>query len=260
MPEIQYLSGQADRDIVAESGQYLSGSAGNLGEDISDRNPMPDTQIDLMVGGDLQMEVYLNGKTSRYCTSIIGFLEGQSIIVRTPSVGGNCILLREGLPVKGRLLAGNRVYGFSTRISTAPLKPYPHVHLDFPAEFESLQIREVERVSTCIPVEVVTQADGKDVRSLPVELIDIGARGALIRAPEEFAAVDDVIGINCMIDYEGEETALKIPATIRNVRRKPCENIEGDFYLFGVQFNLKSHKDMLVVQGFVYETILKNRT
>ncbi len=215
--------------------------------------------IDLKVGGDLQMEIFIGDKTSRFMTTIIGFWTNKSIIVQTPTVEGRCVMLREGLSVKGRLLAGSNIYGFSTRISAAALKPYPHLHLGFPKEFESLQVREVERVGISIPAEL-TQV-GKEVfdESINIDLADISGRGALICASQSLMDVGDIISINCSVRMGEEERAIAIPATVRNVRTRPDDGTGKMSYLYGVQFNLKSHKDMLVVQGFVYEKILQSR-
>ncbi len=220
---------------------------------------MKDKNISLTVGQELQIEVYLNDKINRFSTLIIGYLEKQSVIILTPTINGRCLILREGLQVTGRLLSGNRVYGFSAKISAVALKPYPHLHLKFPKEFESLQIREAERVGIVIPAEV-THVNNKELDNIGlIDVMDVSTGGALIRSIEMLAEVSATLLIKFTVDIGDGDKVLTVPAIIRNERKQIDKDSGETCYFYGLQFDLKSTRDKLMVQGFIYEKILQSR-
>lgn len=90
----------------------------------------------------------------RYTVTLIGYLEGRGLIVTTPQVHQKVQFIKEGMRFAIRLLGGDKVMGFVTTVIHSSTKPYPHLHLSYPQEIESLAIRNAERINTNLPALV----------------------------------------------------------------------------------------------------------
>lgn len=210
--------------------------------------------MQLNVGEMLQLVFAADDQQRKHATKVIGYLPGKSLIVTTPRIDGNLMLVREGQPVVVRILSGNSVYAFNTQVLATCLKPFAYIHLTYPAEIESIVVRKSLRVSTELETSVTRVAveDPKGNVTAQGMIIDISTSGAMLLADTPLGQAGDLLTMTLRIPVAGVLKYLKISSMIRTVR----VNNDGK-YLHGVEFQLLEEMDNILLHGFVYEQLQK---
>jgi len=213
--------------------------------------------------GDLQLNIadtlllqFVTDDTHRkHPAKVIGYLQGKSLLVTTPSIEGRLMLVREGQPLIVRMLSGNNVYAFNTQILATNHKPYAYLHLAYPNEIEKIVVRKAMRVAANLEVTIalVNVADPKLARQVNGRVVDISTAGALVPAKGLSGAGGDLLAITMRVPVAGVQKYVKVPAVIRSVR----ETAEPEEHQYGVEFQLLEEMDSIILHGFVYEQIQK---
>lgn len=216
---------------------------------------MAHADLKLNIGDVLQLQ-YLDGE-ERLQVQVIGYLAGQSLIVTTPKMEGRVLMMREGQPFAVRILSGNRVVGFNTRVLRSHANPYPYMHLAYPEEMEQTVIRKAQRVTIKLHASVENDNPlfGFD-KPQPATLKDMSTAGALLDANQMLAEPEDEVVLSVVVTLGEMEKLLELPCKVRNVRSERGEHGLEVFH-HGLEFLVLPEADTLVVHGFVYEQIVK---
>lgn len=210
--------------------------------------------MQLNVGEMLQLVFVADDHQRKHATKVIGYLPGKSLIVTTPRIDGNLMLVREGQPVVVRILSGNSVYAFNTQVLATCLKPFAYIHLTYPAEIESIVVRKSLRVSVELETSITRVAvdDPKGDVAAQGVIIDISTSGAMLLADAALGQAGDLLTMTLRIPVAGVQKYLKISSMIRSVRM----NNDGR-HLHGVEFQLLEEMDNILLHGYVYEQLQK---
>jgi c-di-GMP-binding flagellar brake protein YcgR len=217
---------------------------------------MTDQLLKLQVGDSVQVQLFTTEPNeTRYIVRVLGFQPGVSLLIHTPRAKGNALLLREGQLMTVRLLTGNTVYGFESRILRVCLSPFPYLHVAYPKEFESLVVRKAQRARTTI-IASVENADrpGDNKEPFPAIIADLSTAGAMLSASMRMGEPGDSIMIRAKFVVGGIEKYLSVAAVIRGVREREGED-GGTRYHHGVEFQMLEPDEQLVLHGYVYEQI-----
>jgi len=214
-----------------------------------------DNKLELNIGDSLQLQFVADENKRRYYSKVIGYLQGHSVLITTPRVEGNIIIVREDQMVIVRMMTGNQVYGFTTQILSTNLRPYPYLHLAYPKNLEHITVRKAERISTRLigSAESETSEASENI-SHSVVIIDMSTSGAMIEVKKPIGEVGDIMTLSTKIEVGGKEEYIAIPCVIRNVIHKDTDN----HYKHGIEFQLLEQKDHFVLYGYVYEQMLAN--
>lgn len=206
----------------------------------------------------LQLQYLGDERRERLQVKVIGYLMGRSLIVTTPQVDGRVLMMREGQPFVVRILAGNRVVGFSTSVLKATAVPYPHMHLSYPEEMEQIVVRKAQRVKVRLfaSVKNANPAMGFD-KPQPGLLRDLSTAGGLVTASRSLGEVGDEITVSFAFKLGGVEKLVTIQSVLRNVHHEPSGEHE-EHYQHGIEFQKMDDQDTLALHGFVYEQIVKS--
>ena len=167
------------------------------------------------------------------------------------------MLLRENQLVTVRLLSGGTVYAFETQILRASLTPYPYLHLVYPKEFESTVVRKAQRASAHI-IASVENAHAEASQSQPALIVNMSSAGAMLESKRSLGKAGDDVVINVRLMVGEIERYVSVGALIRNVREKAGE--EPVVFQHGVEFQLLSNEEQLILHGFVYEQIAQGNS
>lgn len=219
---------------------------------------MVDNSLELKhsIGDTLQLQFFPGSVEDRYYVKLIGFLENKSILVTTPRLEGSTLKIPPEQQFIVRMISGNSAQGFTATTLYSTTRPYPHLHLTYPENLESITVRKAERVNCKLIVTVQNQeaeyslGDGKSA-----SMQDISTAGAQIFTPDSIGDKGNTITINCKVNVAGIEQYLTISGIIRRVVEP--EN-ESDQYEYGIEFILLEDKDRLLLHGFVYEQMMKD--
>ena len=211
----------------------------------------PFEKLGLKIGDPLHLESA--DQTSRYLVKLIGFLPSQSIIVTAPVVDGRQIILKKDRPFTIRSLANNNAFAFQSSVRAVNLQPYPYIHLDYPKEMLTIQVRNAARLEVSIPVRVESEFDS-GTGEWPKEALiyDISKTGAGLRSVNLLGDDGDEIILNFVVTVAEVSKNFKVAAIIRNKNR-----LEDDYlplkFSYGLQFKKLSEAARIVLSGFIYE-------
>lgn len=218
---------------------------------------MPDNSLELKhnIGDTLQLQFSPGNPDERYYVKLIGFLENKSIIVTTPRMDGSALKIPVEQKFIIRMISGNSAQGFTAVAIHATKHPYPHLHLTYPDNLESITVRKAERVNCKLIVTVQNEEAERslgDGKSASME--DISTAGSQLFTLESIGEKNDTITINSKVNVVGIEQYLTISGIIRRVV-EPAK--EGGKFEYGVEFVLLEDNDKLLLHGFVYEQMMK---
>lgn len=213
------------------------------------------TDFNFSVGTALTVQLLRERDAARIQAKVLGFKQGESVIVDVPGPAFSPIDLRVGDEVNVRYLVGNSVFGFRCEVMCVCTKPFRYFHLSYPRIAEETRIRQGERVDVAIPA-TVTNAAGE---TLSVEIRDISAAGALLATAENLGNVGETLTLRFALAFAQWTRSLVLPVVIRNVSSDPTDSERPEAQEFGTEFHDLAEKDKLFVLTFVYERMAAAR-
>jgi len=217
---------------------------------------MSDQLLQLKVGDVIQVQLSAEQNDARSMARVIGYLPGVSLLIGTPRSNGSTLLMREGQLLILRLLTGNTVYGFESRVLRVCNLPFPYLHVAYPREFASAVVRKAQRASTNIIASVDNPERASSTKEpFPVVISDLSVAGASLLGSQPVGDVGDAVMIRTKLVVGGIERYLSLAAVIRGIRPLEEQGGESARYRNGVEFQMLDPDDQLVLHGFVYEQI-----
>ena len=208
------------------------------------------------IGDTLQLQFSPGNADDRYYVKLIGFLENKSIVVTTPRIDGSTLKILPEQRFIVRMISGNAAQGFSATALYSTTRPYPHLHLTYPNDLESITVRKAERVNCKLIVTVHNEEPDRSLgEGKSASMQDISTAGSQIFTIEPIGEKEDTITIKGKVNVAGLEQYLTISGIIRRVV-EPKE--EGGRYEYGIEFVLLEDNDKLLLHGFVYEQMMKD--
>lgn len=202
--------------------------------------------INLQVGTRLQMALP-HGPI--YYTELIGYVEGEYLIVKIPFKNGLSIQIQLEEQVTLRVLAGLDVFTLSCRIKTIFKAPHYYMHLSFPTEIQSIALRGAIRAKVKLPVQVNGSAG---------VIIDISATGAGIVADTILGQPDENISLafDFPIKPSHQSAHIDSQATIRSVQPLPNKIKDAPpRFSHGVSFHELDLTSQVMLLNLVYESM-----
>ncbi len=214
-----------------------------------------DNRLELQIGDSVQLQFVADEQKRRHYSKVIGYLHNHSVLITTPRIEGNIMLVREDQQVIVRMMTGNQVYGFNTQILSTNLKPYPYLHLDYPKEMQHITVRKAERIHTRLIGSIELETNDTDaVSSFSVVILDISTSGAMIEVKKPVGEVGDIVSLSTKIEVGGKEEYITLPCVVRNIIHKDTDSN----YKHGLEFQLLEQKDHFVLYGYVYEQMINH--
>lgn len=219
---------------------------------------LEEDKLALQVGDDLQLQYVDDDQKNRHHVKVIGYLVGKSIVVTAPHYDGRLALLREGQPFVVRLLSGNRVMGFTTKVLQSSVRPYPHLHMEYPDRIEQTVVRKAQRVRVKLVSFVSNdKPEFHTEKPIPGVISDLSTAGAMLVSSQRLGEVGDVVSVAFQFTVAEVKQSIKIHAFVRNEREDDvmAEGEEQNYY-YGLEFQSLEKTEMLALHGFVYEQLL----
>jgi c-di-GMP-binding flagellar brake protein YcgR len=216
---------------------------------------MKNQTLRILVGDSVQLQKVGAATSERYASTVIGFVPGKSLLVSAPTVNDKSVLIREGQQFAVRMLQGSYIQAFVAKVLHNALAPYPYLHLSFPREVESIEVRNADRADTNIPVMT------KNVK-LPNEkenwksafFKDISSTGAKLESMSKIGEQDDELSIQLKLIICDQEEDLELHAAIKNMEEP--KNVGADewgVFVSGLQFVNPGRLEQVLIQNYVLE-------
>ena len=220
---------------------------------------MKQSELSLHIGDKLQLQKTPADRPERYVVQVVGLMAGKSVIVSTPRINGKVAIIRPDQKYAVRVLQGSSVFGFVSSVLQSYSAPFPHVHLSYPREMESIVVRNSLRAVTDIQ-GVARNTKNPDDREhyRGVRLVDLSNSGARLASKAPLGQEDELLAIQFAVDVCGMEENLGILGKIRGMGRR---NQEGDPLQFwtGVEFQSLNRYQKVVLQAFVLERFVTSQ-
>ncbi|NVK44080.1 MAG: flagellar brake protein [Oceanospirillaceae bacterium] len=194
---------------------------------------------------------------SRFTAELIGYRAGASVLISAPRAGLLAARISQGAPLTVRLMAGNRICAFSTRLLAVADGPYGYWHLEYPQRLEVQRIR----AGTRVPVRLKVAVDSQDDEYLGAALLpcagictDISLGGACVETSQAPGGCGDRLYLTLRLRVSDIDQVLLVPAVIRNVQ--PAHEGGVARYRVGIEFQELEEEARLMLTAFVYQQFL----
>ena len=211
---------------------------------------VPFDELKLRIGSQLILNSL--DQSERYVVRLIGYSVNQSVIVSTPKVEGKQLILKKDRPFKVSSMAKKEAFAFQTSVKAVMLQPYPYIHLDYPKEMFTVQVRNSSRLDVNIPVTLVDDSKANREGSEQVHLVNLSKTGAGLQSDESIGKEGDEIVIKFAISVAEVSKFIKLTAIIRNTRAEEVKNSPTK-YSYGLQFADMSDSAKIVLSAFINE-------
>ena len=229
--------------------EKLTARRASEGDSREVRMHFEDTRI--KPGDSLQLQEAVG--VDRMPVKLIGYQKGRSVIVTNPVQKGSPIFLREGTVFVARIFSGQLAFAFKCSVLANPTKPYPHVHLSFPAELVGLKVRRDERVK----LRVIVAFDLDDGQSGSGVFSNLSTGGAQLLTRAAKIAPGTGIVVKFELALGGVEYLLELTGVVRAAVANTDEPELGAGY--GLQFAEVSPEDSLIISAFVFQQLVENK-
>lgn len=198
------------------------------------------------IGDALQLQ---GSNGQRYLSKLIGYLNKHSITVTQPRAGDALVDVAIGEHIFVRGFAGAKTYEYNATVLAVSDSPYAHMHLSFPEQVSTLQMRGAIRIKTKLSCFIVAAVNGL---KMPAMINDLSTSGASIISNVKLGERGEAIQINVHMPVEGEDQAYTLSAIIRNVG---AENEDGSV-TYGVEFVSNTNRIRIALQTYVYSILI----
>jgi len=218
--------------------------------------------VQLHVGDRLQLELLTDSTRSHYYTTLIGYVSGHSVLMRTPQVQSLPIPVREGEPVLVRTFSGRHAYTFESRVDRVCRTPYPYLHLAYPAQVQQTLIRGALRVRVNLTATALNAATQGEALPSALTIADLSISGALLEAEKSLGEVGETLELafKFLVQPNNYEVKLATPVKIQSVRKTRRERRLDEVFTHGVRFAKLRSTEGLLLQSYIQQVLLDDRT
>jgi hypothetical protein len=209
--------------------------------------PYTFAQVRLKVGDQVHLEPprIAGGRAS---VMVLGWLEGQSVIVTAPQNDAGRLVLQEGEPVLMRAFTGKSAFAFRATVLKAAYIPFHYVHLSFPDKVEGVEIRSSPRCRLRLPAAIT--AGGKAAGQ--GNILNIGTSGALIETAGPLGQDEGLIQIAFSLELHGVTVSLDLRAQVCGAKSAAARDGTTPRHQYGVEFRNLQPNDRLILGSLVW--------
>jgi Flagellar protein YcgR/PilZ domain len=205
----------------------------------------------LKVGDRVQIEPPTQLGTGRVSAKVVGWVEGQNLILTIPQTPAGRLCLHAGEFVVVRAFTGRSAFAFSCTVLRGTAKPIDFLHLSFPDRIDGVDVRSSPRFRVGLPAEVHA-AEGSEAVQATID--NIGSTGALLVCANPLGAIGVTVQVAFDIVLHEVPLSLALQAEIRTAERA----VDTAQYRHGVSFVEPSANDRLVLAALVWFNMYEN--
>lgn len=203
------------------------------------------------VGEQLRLEV--RAPNQKLAVRLLGYREPTSLLVSAPRIPPNGAAVHQGTRMMARLMVGDYLCTFETRLMQVQTRPFSYWHLEYPARIDCRRIRKAARIPINLSVRVEKSDMGFDAAEGAQAAIcrDISLQGGCLETSRPLAQSGERLFVTVRVSVAGMDHLLLLPALVRNVQQQETGTVP--VFSQGVEFVDLEEDTRLVLAGFVYE-------
>ncbi len=215
--------------------------------------------LGLETGMVVNVEVVRWGAHLRSDARVIGYLPEHSVLITMPENGEVSSVISVDTECILRYLHRTSVAAFRSSVTAVATRPYPHLHLRYPAQIDRVTVRRAERVRSSIPARVRPAGDAPAGDAIPATLVDISTEGASIVAEQPLGSRGARLLLHFVLTFSGMTRDMEVGAVFRNEGRGPSTGARATAGGAGVEFVDLGQDEKIFLSGFVYEEMHRRR-
>jgi len=209
----------------------------------------------LQIGEPVRVEIRI--PRAKYTAKLLGYAENGGIMISAPSSkSGVPTLINEGNLASLRLISGNRICTFTSKILKQYEQPFSYWVLEYPETIELKRIREHSRIPVSLSCSVddydeMAESDGLPVNAL---CVDISREGVCLQLPYALGSIGERYYLTTRLQIGDIDQVLLVPVELRNLHSSPAEM--GSLFNHGFKFLDLDEDTRLIITAFVYQQFL----
>ena len=214
------------------------------------------TTLKLAIGDTLQLQDFSSDR-QRTFVKLIGYTNKKSLLVSHPRQDEKLSYIKEGQGFLVRGFAGTKTYEFNTNVISVCLSPYPYLHLAYPAQVKTTNMRGAVRIKMRLVCSVESKASGQKA---PAIIEDMSISGARIHCSKAFGEIGDMVsvGMRMRMQADGDNQVFLVSSVIRNLREDVDSQTGEKFVMHGMEFVQSESVDLPLLQNFIYKSMLES--
>jgi hypothetical protein len=206
-------------------------------------------EMRLRVGDRVQVEPPPQVGSSRASARVVGWVEGQCIILTGPQIGARRTYFQAGEVVVVRVFTGRSAFAFGCTVLKTTATPVDYVHLSFPDSIAGVDVRSSPRVR----LNLGAKAAAQDAEARDATIDNIGCTGALIVCGHPLGAVGDSVSVEFDVVLHDVPVSLSLRAAIRSI-----DNAGDGPHRYGVSFVDPGPNDRLILAALIWFNMYEN--
>jgi len=207
-------------------------------------------------GDSLQLQLQFG--RNRYYVKFVGCLPGRSVLVTTPTAGGQVLAIRERQSVIARTFSGRSAFAFDAAVLRVCSTPFPYVHLSYPDLVQGVPVRVEPRIRMRMTASACRIAAPGD--ALPVEITDLSPSGARIDAGERLAGKGEVVRLSFRFTLDQDDAFFVNEVMVRSVREEGRAGSKRlQVFRHGVEFVGMQSNERLLLRTLIYQRLAEGR-
>lgn len=205
------------------------------------------------IGEKIRLEI--RSPRQRLGVQLIGMKEGQSLLVTVPRLSG-AGLVHTGTRMTARMICGNYLCTFETRLLHIQSQPFSCWYLAYPRQIGLSRVRQHLRA----PVNLVVRTE-TDELALPGSTAavnaccrELGLSGARVEAARSLGQPGDRLYLTARVSVAGLDHMLLLPARICSFYQSASGVLNA--FSHEVEFIDLEEDTQLVLAGFIYQQLL----
>ena len=214
-------------------------------------------------GDRLQLQFGTDNANDQHYTTLIGFVPGHSVLMRTPLVQHLPIPVPEGANVLVRAFSGRHAFTFESRVERVCRSPYAYMHIAYPAQVQRTTIRGALRVRIALPGIASDFLGQADQSPQAVLVSDLSVSGAQLESDSSLGGPGGKFGLafKFVVQPNNYEVKLTTSAQIQSVRPiKPQGKGAHEVFSHGVRFEKLHATEGLLLQSYIQQVLLADRS
>lgn len=210
--------------------------------------------IKLGIGDVMQLQDFSSSK-DQYYVKLIGYLNKKSVLVSHPMLGEKLVFVKKGESYLVRGFSGTKTYEFTANVINVCLTPYPYLHLSFPAQVMTVNMRDALRIKLKLVCSVKAKSAAVPITA---SIVDMSPSGVLIQSKFELGQLGEEVEVSFRLPVDDEVVLFTMPSLIRNVGSE-IEQPNGEKLIQrGMQFLKMEGNERLALQNYIYKQMAGN--
>ncbi len=208
----------------------------------------------LGIGDVVQLQDFSAAK-QHYYVKLIGYLNKRSVLVAHPTHDDKLLFVKKGESFLVRGFSGTKTYDFTADVINVCLTPYPYLHLSFPSQISTINMRSSMRIKIKLVCSIRSKTGAVPT---PATIDDMSITGLRIQSKVEFGKVGDEVEVSFKLPVDGTEQLIVVSANIRNIGIDKDSSGGERLIPIGMEFVPSEGEERNTLQYFIYKNLVES--